>query len=312
MKSVVDTAATWWDALREVFFRVAASGLVPARWFLPSVPSGEALPARTGPLEIEIVTHCWNYAHLLAYQLSSIAQHPPSKGSVRVTVFYTPEDRSTVALLNFFGGMTVPGVTWNWRPLERPHLLRRAIGRNQAALATPADWIWFTDCDVVFDQGSLDSLIEQLQGRRDALVHPREEHCTPLLAEEDPMLTAAADRPRIVEINRERFTPRSCSVAKGPMQITHGDVARACGYCDSLSVYQTPSDRWRKAYEDRAFRWLLRTQGVGLDIPGVYRIRHASKGRYRKDRPSARLRGGVRRFESWLRERWNGVRTRPH
>lgn len=300
------------DAAKELFFRAAASGVVPARLFQPAVPPVEARTARTGELTIEIVSHCWKYQHLLAYQLSSLVLYPPTRVSVRMTVFFSPEDEGTAALLRFFGARQVPGVSWNWRPLERTHLMRRAIGRNIAARETRADWIWFTDCDVVFDQGSLDSLIAQLQGRRDALVHPREEHCTPLLAEQDPMLTAAADEPRIVEINRERFTPRSCSVAKGPMQITHGDVARACGYCDSLSVYQTPSDRWRKAYEDRAFRWLLRTQGVGLDIPGVYRIRHASKGRYRKDRPSARLRGGVRRFESWLRERWNGVRTRPH
>lgn len=291
------------SAVRELLLRVAASGFAPARFFLPSLPDRDALAARTGPLKLEIVSHCWNYSHLLAYQLSSLVNHPPSSGSARMTVFYSPEDRRTAALLEFFATFQVPGVSWNWQPLEKSRLFRRAIGRNRAARATDADWIWFTDCDVIFHRGCLDALIDQLQGRRDLLVYPRQEHCTPLLPETHPMLTAAAaDEPRLVEIDPSQFTPRTRSRATGPMQITHGDVARAVGYCESLPVYHEPTDRWRKSYEDRAFRWLLRTPGAALDVPGVYRIRHASKGRYRVGHPTARIRGTIRRIGSRLHE----------
>lgn len=284
-----------------VLMRIAASGIVPARMFLPSLP-GELAP-KTGRLRLEIVSHCWNYDQLLAYQLSSLVNHPPSDVTVTASVFYSPEDEGTAATLAFFEQMNVPGVTWNWRPLDKYSLFRRAIGRNIAAKTTGADWIWFTDCDVIFHDGCLDALGAQLQGRRDRLVFPRIEHCTPLLTADDPLLSAAADGPRLVEIDTSLFHPRTLEVAKGPMQITHGDLARAVGYCEALDVYQRPEPRWSKAWEDRAYRWLLRTDGAPIDVPAVYRIRHSSKGRYRKTGFLRKLRGMSRRLQSVWRDR---------
>jgi hypothetical protein len=283
--------------------RRAASGWAPAAWFLPSLPAPQLRAARTGRLSLEIVSHCWQYSHLLAYQLSSLVLHPPTRLDVTMTVFHAAEDRDTVALLQFFAAQTVPGVRWNWRVLDRGRLFRRSIGRNLAAHATGCDWIWFTDCDVVFHAGCLDGLADALQGRIDALVYPREEHRSVLLAAEDPMLQATRVAPCVVDIDPTRFAPHRRGRATGPLQITHGDVARACGYCDGLRIYQRPAPAWAKAEEDRAFRWLLRTQGVPLDVPGVYRIGHASKGRYQAGSLSARLRGALRQQQSRMRDR---------
>src|SRR5688500_1030991 len=91
MGTIQHRAERGWDAAREIFFRVAASGVVPAKLFLPSIPEAGALAARTGHLQLEIVSHCWNYDHLLAYQLTSLVKHPPARLSVTMTVFYTPE-----------------------------------------------------------------------------------------------------------------------------------------------------------------------------------------------------------------------------
>jgi hypothetical protein len=303
----LETAA---DSARELFFRVAASGVVPARLFLPSLPSPASLAAPPPPLSIEIVSHCWNYAHLLAYQLTSLVENPPHSASVTMTVFYSPEDERTAALLGWFGSIDVPGVEWNWQPIDRRLLFRRSIGRNLAALATRADWVWFTDCDVVFHRNCLDSLAAALEGRREILVHPAEEWTTPLLPDDHPLLlAAAAGPPRTVGIDPSLFSPRPVGEAKGPMQITHGDVARAAGYCSTIPIYQKPADRWRKAHEDRAFRWLLRTDGTALPIDGVYRIRHATKGRYADPR-IGRLRRNLRRAESSLYEWWLKVTSR--
>ena len=85
--------------------------------------------------------------------------------------------------------------------------------------------------------------------------------------------------------------------AKGPHQITHGDIARACGYCDAIKHYQTPAERWMKTYEDRAFRWLIGTHGTPLDIPNVCQIRHIVKGRYKKDSLFTRLRKFIRKSQ---------------
>lgn len=291
------------DAAELCFLRLAASGLVPPRWFLRSLPARPDRAARTGRLSIEIVSHCWRYSHLLAYQLSSLVLYPPERVEVTMTVFHAAEDAETVALLDYFGAREVPGVNWNWQALGKNRLYRRAIGRNLAARASACDWVWFTDCDVVFYAGCLDGLADALQGRRDALVFPREERCTGMLESSDETLQATRKAPRVVDIDPERFVPRQLTRATGPLQITHGDVARACGYCEQLSFYQKPSPSWAKAHEDRAFRWLLRTQGEPLDVTGVYRIRHASKGRYQGGRLSNFVRSAVRRLQAWWRER---------
>jgi hypothetical protein len=287
--------ATWRDAVELWFLRLAAGGLVPARWYLPSVPAEGERGAKRGFLSLEIVSHCWRYAHLLAYQLSSLVLYPPSRLSVTMTVYHSADDAGTAALLREFGARRVPNVSWNWRVLDRGRLFRRGIGRNLAARATACDWIWFTDCDLLFHQGCLDALADALQGRRDALVFPHAESVSGLLAEDDPMLERGRAGPMPVEIDPSRFVRHTRDRATGPLQVTHGDVARACGYCEGLRVYQKPSPVWTKATEDRAFRWLLRTQGVPVEVPGVFRIRHASKGRYGDDSLSGRVRGAIRR-----------------
>jgi hypothetical protein len=291
-----------WDAIELWFLRFAAGGMVPARWFLGSLPSEQDRAARTGRLSVEIVTHCWGYAHLLAYQLSSLALHPPSRIDVTMTVFHAAEDADTVALLEYFGARNVPGVTWNWQSLDKGRLFRRSIGRNIAARATSCNWVWFTDCDVVFHAGCLDALADALQGRRDTLVFPREEYCSRVLEPGDPMLEAGKGVPRLLDIDTARFNVQRRDRATGPLQIAHGDVMRACGYCEQLRIYQKPSARFAKAHEDRAFRWLLRTQGEPIDVPGVYRIRHVSKGRYQGSRGSNSLRTLIRRIQLRFRE----------
>ncbi len=293
----------WRDGLENLFFRFA-NNLIPARWFLPNVPSGEERRTYRGETTLEVVSHCWNYSHLMAYHLSSFVNYPPTKVDVTVTVFYSKEDTATQAMLDFYSKMEIPGVIWNWQPLPKEQLFRRAIGRNKAALATKANWIWFIDCDLIFHKNCLDSLATALQGRNDVLLFPKGEFTTPLLDESNPLLTDGLE-PKVMDIDTTLFSPREITRAVGAFQITHGDVARACGYCKNIRVYQTPSEHWRKTYEDRAYRWLLRTQGISIEIPGIYRIRHISKGRYKKDTFWAKLRSYVRLTKSRINERQN-------
>jgi len=287
------------DGIAGVFFRLAASGMLPASWFRHVDPDDVDKARRRGRLSLELVSHCWRYSHFLTYQLSSLVNHPTSKLDIRMTVFHADEDQPVRSVLEFFGAMDVPGITWNWQPLPREQLFRRSIGRNLAAKATRADWIWFTDCDILFHENCLDTLADRLQGRDDSLVFPRFGLGTSLLPEDDPILEAGRQGPAVLDIPLERFTPYGGErdKAKGPHQITHGDIARACGYCESIALYQTPAERWRKTYEDRAFRWLIGTHGTALDIPNVCQIRHIAKGRYRKDSALSRLRAFIRKSQ---------------
>lgn len=295
------------DALRLGFWRIAAGGWLPAAWFNRGLPSRAARQARRGRLHIEIVSHCWNYAHMLVYQLSSLVNYPPREADVTMTVFHSPEDQRTVELLEFFAAIEAPGVRWNWQALPKEQLFRRAIGRNRAALASTADWVWFTDCDLMFRHDCIDALAAQLQGRQDALVYPRVERRTELLAEGDPLLSQ--HEPAVVDIEDEAgFKSYAPGRATGPLQVTHGDVARALGYCNPIAYYQQPAERWCKAHEDRAHRWLLQSQGVPLEVPGVYRIRHVAKGRYAGDTMVTRVRTGLRQQQDARRGSGPGAR----
>lgn len=292
-----------WDFIQLAFFRFAASGWIPPQWFEPNLPLESDRAARKGHLNVEVVSHCWNYSHFLVYQLSSVVLFPPKKLDVTMTVFYSPEDIKTKALLDFFSEQVVPGVAWNWQPVEKEQLFRRAIGRNRAALATKADWVWFTDCDLMLRDNCLDTLAEALQGRQDALLFPGVERTTDLLAENNPMLQAGSTEPQVLDIDTASFTSRQISKATGPLQIAHGDVCRAVGYCRNIRLYQQPVESFAKCHEDRAFRWLLRSQGAPISIPGVYRIRHVSKGRYSGNEARSRLRTWLRVWQSRRRDR---------
>ena len=275
-----------------LFYRFAASGALPASWFRTMDPHQVIRAKRTGRLNLEIVSHCWQYGHLLTYQLGSLVSHRTDKLHVTMTVYHAAGDESVIRLLRFFEGIEVPNVAWNWVPLPEERLFRRSIGRNLAARGTCADWIWFTDADVVFHKGCLDALAEILQKRNDLLVYPRTPRSTSLLTEDHDILRGGRAGPAVREIPLEAFPLRGPALDKatGPYQIAHGDVARALGYCASIDFYQRPAPRWRKAYEDRAFRWLLGTQGTPIDVPGVCRIRHVAKGRYRNGSLTERLR----------------------
>lgn len=289
----------FFDGITGLFYRFAASGYLPASWFRKVDPARVEKARKTGVLKLEIVCHCWQYAHFLSYQLTSLVNRPTDKLHVTMTVFYAEEDAKVKEVLDFFGAMDVPGVTWNWRMLPKEKLFRRSIGRNLAARSTEADWIWFTDCDIILHEGCLDTLADELQGRDDILVFPRIGLGTALLADDDDILTKGREGPALLEIPLEAFSPYGGprTQAKGPYQIMHGDVARACGYCADIAFYQTPSSRWRKTYEDRAFRWVIGTQGTALDVPGACQIRHVVKGRYKQDSFISKVRMFIRRSQ---------------
>jgi len=287
------------DGVKGLFYRFAASGFLPAAWFRKADPATVDKVKRRGKLSLEIVCHCWQYGHFLSYQLSSLVNHRTDKLDITMTVYHAAEDESVTRVMKFFEDIDVPGVTWNRQVLPKEQLFRRSIGRNLAAKSTTADWIWFTDCDIIFHENCLDTLADELQGRDDVLVFPRTGLGTSLLSESDEILNKAREDPVLREIPIEDFVPYGGALtrAKGAFQITHGDIARACGYCESIGLYQQPSDRWRKTYEDRAFRWLIGSQGTALDVPGTCQIRHAAKGRYKKDSSVSTVRSYIRKSQ---------------
>jgi hypothetical protein len=296
MKTTTTYAPRWYNTYAIHFFRLVITRILPASWFRAPLPELKNRNAVDGFFKLEIVSHCWGYSNMLTYQLSSFVNFPPTKCALTVTVFYAKEDVKSQAVLDFFKQKSVDNVTWNFQAISKGKLFRRGIGRNLAARSTDADWLWFTDCDIIFHENCLDSLADKLQGKQETLYYPQQERTTEMLAQDDPMLRQDSE-PQLVDINADGFSLHSRDKAKGAFQIVHGDVARAIGYCEKLKMFQTEDDRWRKTYEDTAFKWLISSEGIPLDIDGVFQIRHVQKGRYTKDSNVSRVRSKIRRLQ---------------
>ena len=288
-----------WYTAQEFLLRFAASGIFPARWLF-DVPEKPLLEQPSGkPDSVEIVSHCWNYSHLLRYQLQSLINNAPQSFKLTLTVFYSAEDTDTVELLNDTKAVTVRNVSWNFIQLSTEELLRRAIGRNKAAKETKADWIWFTDCDLLFGEETFSSLNEALTCQDSILVFPGTVQRTSLLEKQDELLNS--DQTKVSDcMQRDCVKQHTFEKATGPVQIVRGDIARQYGYCEQLDCYQQPKERWVKTYEDRTFRWLLGSHGQPIDVEDVGIIRHVEKGRYKKQSPLSKLRETNRKIKDKL------------
>ncbi len=286
---------------RQIVYKLLAGSALPANWLFSEYRS---LPALTqhhktrsrAPVLLEIVSHCWKYTDYLAFQLGSLlANPPPDTMRVTMTVFFSSEDKPTLELLKKIQTQTLPNIEWNWQELPPAYLFRRTIGRNFAAKSTKADWIWFTDCDETFQAGCLETLSATLPQCSELLIYPATEYRTvPLHDDEIQVNLGTTDwREKIASLPLT-FHGTAMTRATGPLQITRGDIARKFGYCDAVSCYLYPEDSWSKAHEDRIFRWLLGTRGTAIDIPGVYRIQHARKGRQSSDTALGKFRQRLR------------------
>ena len=277
--------------------RQAVHGLLPLRGLWPRHEL--SLRPRQGRLSFELVSHCWQYSHLLEYQLGSLVAHPPRDCQVTLTVYYSREDTRTHSLLELASRTSVPNVSWNWRAVPKEHLFRRSVGRNHAALNTEADWIWFTDCDLMWGERCLDTLATNLQDCGSVLVYPRQENLTTLLSEDE---LAQSQTPALrVPSGALEFTTTAVTKAKGPLQIMHGDAARAIGYCRDVAACQRAEPVFQKCVEDTVFRWLLGTHGTPVTVPNVSRIRHLAKGRYSGSTTRNQVRTWVRKLQERLR-----------
>ncbi len=232
-------------------------------------------------MKLQIVTHCWRYARLLTYQLSSFVLYPPKNLSLTVTVFHNEEDQRTCEVLRYFGAQKTPNVTWDWQNVAQGQLFRRAIGRNMAALNNEADWVWFTDCDQVFHDGCLDALPVELSGCDSILAFPRFVKISQHLDSRSPLFGNLSQEPHLAVIDPSDFSPSRHTRAIGALQIARGDVVRETGYCKDYPKYMKPAKRWQKCFEDVKFRKALGTDGTPIDLPGLYRIEHKAKGRKR-------------------------------
>lgn len=238
---------------------------------------------------IEIVTHCWSgdkvpiYHRLLQYQLSSILANSVLDFGVKVTVCYSLLDKATIDVLDYFRPRFEVYRCLELRPMALPQtkLFRRAIGRNRAALDSRADAIWFTDCDHIFGEDSLQFAHAHCLASDGNMVHPKQvlintthTHGDRLINVPTPMVTT------LWHMDKKLFTPRNEKRAWGGLQIVKGDYARQHGYLNGTDWVNPvdASEGFRSCKCDVPYRKSC-GGSTAVDIPNVYRIRHTRAGR---------------------------------
>jgi hypothetical protein len=234
-------------------------------------------------MNVEFVTHCWKYSRLLCYHLSSFYLFGGS--DTTVTIYYSAEDEDTRKMVEFFTGLSGP--KWNPRAVPSNQLCRRAIGRNEAALNSKADWLWFADCDYWFGAKLFPSLrMLASVPNEHVLVYPGD-----ILQCSQPdgdKLIDAVTAPHIASLCScsDLFVPHGFRKAIGGVQVVRGDWARANGYCRGHRRHHRPTDVWARNIEDVTFRQDVGTSGHRvsfLPATDIIRIRHSRRGGYGPD-----------------------------
>jgi hypothetical protein len=196
-----------------------------------------------------------------------------------MTVFYSNDDKGTMAVLDYFSPLEVTNVTWNFQRLTKQKLFRRSIGRNLAALATTADWIWFADVDMCFRKGCISRLAGLTHDADTEMVFPRWIMISRDHATGDAALDIAKASPRVLDVDPAQFVPHRYQCAIGGIQIVRGETARRLGYNRDSCRFQRPLTRWQRTFDDVVFRKSLGNAAVPVELPELYRFRHARHGR---------------------------------
>lgn len=232
---------------------------------------------------IEIVTHVWcppgqdTYAELLRWQHSSLILNPPPVPVV-YSICYCPDDLITTRVLS--GLDKAQNLELNLVPGKPKQLFRRAILRNQRALATEADIVWFTDVDYLFGEGCLEDVVAQAD-RDSGLLTP----------EFVLICKSHAIGQDLIESSKEvqypipppgLFKLKGFRVAVGGAQIVGANQLKKVGYLNHTRWVRPvdPKPGFRACRCDREFRKKI-GGGIGKKIPirNVYRMRHLQKGR---------------------------------
>ncbi len=238
---------------------------------------------------IEVVSHVYDskevpiYSRLAQLQFSSLLLHQPSIDTT-ISVCYAYEDTQTVEVINWFKYeiKNLEKLHFNGICLPKEKLFRRSIGRNIASKQSSADVIWFCDIDYLFNQQITLQLAHYHCLKSDKnIVYPEVVNTNVTHSFGDSYVERMGDLPpHVVEIDPDHFMPKKYGKAIGGIQITKGSYCREYGYLDNTK-WTRPVDAskgFRSCKGDVPFR---RGAGgsEGVDIPGVFRIRHSFCGR---------------------------------
>lgn len=250
--------------------------------------SSTAIGAKSGRREqdvIEVVTHCYCppgtdwYAQALRWQLASLNEFAPS--GTQLTVYWSGNDVATKRVLDSFPKgrvLVVPAM------LMESCLFRRAIGRNQSAISTRADVVWFTDVDYFCPNDFLSRMVPHVLEH--GFAFPKWYSICKDWETGDRLVDEyRRGGPFLWSDIGEDFTSKKNRVAIGGVQFVSGDLCRKYGYLKDTDWVKPvdPTLGFRSCKCDRKYRGMLKREAgisaTAVDCCGLYRLRHTSDGR---------------------------------
>ena len=164
-------------------------------------------------------------------------------------------------------------------------MFRRVIGRNQVALTTDSDLVFFTDVDHCFGWGCLDELEViwndlKRAGPLPVMVWPHEVLVQASFDDADCFWNQSLEMKGVLHIPPyHSFVATRYYRAIGGVQIVNGDFARKYGYLNGHAKWQSPisPDKPFPSFRDDVkFRRFCEASGCCFSIPlkNLYRLRH--------------------------------------
>jgi len=259
-------------------------------------------------MKIELVSHCYaknlpHFAACLCFQASSILKDQPKNCEVELGVWTTMDDMLTIDVAAYFQEIfdETANIKLEINTLEPEKLWKRCIGRNLAAKYTDADIVWFTDVDHCFQDGIFDSIAEMVNQKRwpywgpdpngglstycpsrARMIYPKRIMIQESHEVGDARLAGVismiyGNNHRDAMLDKSEFVQMKYNRAIGGVQIVEGDYAREHGYLDNTK-WQSPVDTPFPSFRDDVkYRKQCKQRGevIGVDLPGVYRLRHS-------------------------------------
>ena len=248
-------------------------------------------------MSIRIVVHAYakqlpQYAVFLRAQLSSLVKYTPAVTTLRVSVCCSAQDERVMRVLQEFA----PIMRGKLHVMAMPkgELFRRSIGRNRIALSTHEDLVWFADVDHLWGPGCLAELWNQwkeIEGQ--AIAWPKSLWIQSHHVLGDDFVRDNMETTGLIDMgdlgvaefaNQEPsplFERKEYHSAIGGVQIVSGSFVRDHGYLRDFPKWQRPRTDgkpfgdFRDDVKFRSF-CLSRMNGVALEIPHLYRLRHTA------------------------------------
>ena len=231
--------------------------------------------------KIEIVAHCYakkhrHYADGLFCCMSSLVDSRLSGVDVKLTVCCTKDDKLTLQVLDWFRCFT-----FNFEIcfLTEAEISLRAFGRNKVAKQSEADIVWFADVDQMYKPEVFTQLAEWSWPDKASLLFLKDIKISTTHALGDALLKKASQQRCLIDIDESQFTNKHYHTAIGGVQIVHGDFARKYGYLQHWfkNGYKGRDNPFkRRCRDDVRYRRFCGRKAplMGIDVPGMYRIRH--------------------------------------